>query len=94
VHFLIWLSETERMCRAVRGLAAEHAVGTLGEQTVVALRAAHRSACGQGVGKTTFRFQVPAGAEHLMAAAAIRVRRDCRHPFGLFLSLERAERSH
>jgi hypothetical protein len=93
VHFLIWLSETERMCGAVRGLAAEYAVGPLGEQTIAALTTAHRGACGQGVDKTTFRFQVPTGAEHLMAAAAIRVRRDQRHPFGLFLSLERAERS-
>jgi hypothetical protein len=93
VHFLIWLSETERMCSAVQRLAADDAIIPLGEQTIAALRSAHDGACGHGVGNTTFRFKVPAGAEQLMAAAAIRVRRDERHPFGLFLSRERAEGS-
>jgi hypothetical protein len=92
VHFLIWLSETERMCCAVEGLAAEYALGPLADETLAALKSAHRDAQGGGVGKTTFRFLVPPGAEHLMAAAAIRARRHERQPFGLFLSLEQ-ERS-
>lgn len=90
VHFLIWLSETDRMCNAVHGLAVEYEVGPLAEETIAALRSAERRAQGQGVAKTTYRVQVPPGAEHLMAAAAIRARRDRRHPFGLFLSLEQA----
>lgn len=93
MHFLIWLSETERMCSAVRTLATEYAVGPLGEQTVTAMRSAHDVAHCQGVEKTTYRVQVPDGAEPLMAAAAIRTRRHERHPFGLFLSLQRAEHS-
>jgi hypothetical protein len=93
VHFLIWLSETERMCSAVRTLAAEYAIAQLGEQTVSAMQSAHEVAHCQGVGKTTYRFQVPDGAEPLMAAAAIRTRRHERHRFGLFLSLQRAEQS-
>ena len=88
VHFLIWLSETERMCNAVHGLAIEYEVGPLAEETIAALRDGYREAQGDGVNRTTFRVYVPPGAEHLMAAAAIRALRDRRHPFGLFLSLE------
>jgi hypothetical protein len=72
-HFLIWLSETERMSEALRNLAVELGEGPLAEATIDALRAAHRDAA-EGVGGTAFRFRPPPGAERLMTAAATAIR--------------------
>ena len=77
-HFLLWRFEAESICSALRVLAAEYRAESLGEATICALRDAHRAAERRPDGKTVFRFQPPAGAEHLMAAATIRVRRNAR----------------
>jgi hypothetical protein len=80
-HFLIALAETERMCRAVRELAGTRASArSSGVATIRALMAAHREAAGERPRRKAFRFLAPAGAEQLMAAAAIRVRGDAARP--------------
>src|SRR3954447_25266737 len=84
-HFLIWLSETEHMCRALRDLAPECRRSSLITVTIDALRAAHSDAVEKGVGKTAYRFRAPRSAERLMSAAAIKVRSEGRQPFGVFL---------
>jgi hypothetical protein len=76
-HFLIRLAETEQLCCAVRALAGEGGAGAdVGEATVRALMAAHLEAAGEQLGRGAYRFLAPAGAERIVAAAAIRVRGD------------------
>jgi hypothetical protein len=77
-HFLLWRFEAESICSALRVLAAECGAESLGDATICTLRDAHRDAERRHAGKTVFRFQAPAGAEHLVAAATIRVRRNAR----------------
>jgi hypothetical protein len=80
-HFLIGLAETERICRAVRELAGDEGErAVVGTATIRAVMAAHREAAGERPGRKAFRFLAPAGAEQLMAAAAIRVRGDAARP--------------
>jgi hypothetical protein len=78
-HFLIWLAETETICKAVRDLAGGHRHGdgalALADVTIAALRRAHSETEAKRAGRTAFRFQPPAGAERLMTAATIRARR-------------------
>jgi hypothetical protein len=73
-HFLMWRSETERLCVAVAELAAEHGAEPLAHETVRALRVACAEAEEQHPARRAFRFQPPPGAERLVAAAAIRAR--------------------
>jgi hypothetical protein len=73
-HFLIWRAETERLCSAIAELAAEHGAEALAHQTVRALRSACADAEEQHPARRAFRFLPPAGAERLVAAAAIRAR--------------------
>jgi hypothetical protein len=76
-HFLISLAETEQLCCAIRELVGEDGAGAaVGETTIRALMAAHREAAGEQLGRRAFRFLAPAGAEQLLAAAAITVRGD------------------
>jgi hypothetical protein len=82
-HFLIRLAETERMCGALRELVGEEGDSVVvGEATIRALLAAHEHAAAERLGRKAFRFLAPAGAEHLMVAAAIRVRGDAAQPLG------------
>jgi hypothetical protein len=73
-HFLIWRSETDRLCRALAELADEHGADAPARATVQALRAASAEAERQHPARRAFRFLPPQGAERLVAAAAIRAR--------------------
>ena len=53
-----------------------------GEWTIRALLAAHDQAAAERLGRKACRFLAPAGAEHLMVAAAIRGRGDAAQPLG------------
>jgi hypothetical protein len=80
-HFLIRLAETEELCCAVRELAGEESAGAeVGAEAVRALMAAHEEAAGERLGRKAYRFLAPAGAEHLMVAAALKVRGDAARP--------------
>jgi hypothetical protein len=86
-HFLIRLAGTEQLCCAIRELAGQDGAGAaVGETTIRALMAAHREAAGEQLGRRALRSRAPAGAEQLLAAAAITVRGDVtrllspRHP--------------
>ena len=72
-HFLIWLSETEQLCGALDEVGRARGEEPATALVIEALRAAHRKAERAG-GMTVFRFCVPAGAEGLVASAAIRIR--------------------
>ena len=80
-HFLIRLAETEELCCAVRELAGGESAGAeVGAEAVRALMAAHEKAAGERLGRKAYRFLAPAGAEHLMVAAALKVRGDAARP--------------
>jgi hypothetical protein len=81
-HFLIRLAETEQLCCALRQLAGEEGESAdAGEAAIRALMAAHEEAAGERLGRKAFRFLAPAGAEHLLVAAALEVRGDVARPF-------------
>jgi hypothetical protein len=82
-HFLIRLAETEQLCCAVRERAGEGGADAIVvEATIRALMAAHRQAAGERLGRKAYRFLAPAGAEQIVASAAIKVRGDATRPLG------------
>ncbi len=70
--------------RCAPGAGGEEGEGVV-EATVRALVAAHDHAAAERLGRKAFRFLAPVGAEHLMVAAAIRVRGDAAQPLGAWL---------